>query len=114
MKLGSHNLESGVRGKARRCRFPLTSAIAVLPAAVRFALLLEAIRAIDWLVAAWYERHLGLFAARCADRSMHLARTTAIAIITAAIAVAIARGAPATTARLASLAAGLAARRLIR
>src|SRR5437762_2851521 len=43
-------------------------------AAVRLALLLEAIRAVDRLVAAWHERHLGLSAAGGAGCAVHLAR----------------------------------------
>src|SRR5690242_4795078 len=86
-----------------------------LIAAVRSSLLLEAIRAIDRLIPTRYERHLGLLATRRTDRSVHLARTTAVATVTATITIAIVIAAPApTTARLASLAARLAARRLIR
>src|SRR5689334_20793088 len=87
-----------------------------LPAAAgatgRLALLLEAVRAVDRLVAARHERHLGLFAARCTRGGVHLARAAAVAIA-AAIAVAVAVAAAARAAGLALLPARGAARRLV-
>src|SRR5215213_8211251 len=105
---------------------PKFSVVRVLPAvagsARRLPLLLEAIRAVDRLVATWHERHLGLFAARCAGRAVHLARAAAVAataaavalaIVVAAAAVAITATAAATAAGLTLLAARCAARRLV-
>src|SRR5689334_868813 len=57
-------------------RFSIASCAlpAAAGAAVRLALLLEAIRAVDRLVAARHERHLGLSAASGAGCAVHLAR----------------------------------------
>src|SRR5262245_32709130 len=97
----------------------------VLPAAAGaaggLALLAEAVRAVDRLVAARHERHLGLPAARGARGAVHLALAAAVAataavaaaVVVAAIAVAAAVAAASAAARLASLPAGWAARRLI-
>src|SRR6185295_9711366 len=66
-----------------------------------------------------HERHLGLLATRRADRCVHLARAAAVAAApAAAVAIALAVAAPAagaapTAGRLALLAAGRTARRLI-
>src|SRR5919202_4850441 len=73
-----------------------------LPAVVRPALGLEAVRAVDRLVAARYERHLRLFTTRGACGRIHLAgaaAATATAVATAAtVAAAATIAAAATTA----------------
>src|SRR3954447_3690743 len=61
----------------------------VLPAgagaAGSLALLPEAIRAVNRLVATRHERHLGLASTRCASRAVHLALTTTVAAAVAAV-----------------------------
>src|SRR6266542_3656582 len=89
---------------------------AVAGAAVGLPLLLEALRAVDRLVAAWDERHLRLAPARRTDCAVQLTRraagvtTVAVAL---AIAITIARAGAAAAAGFALLAAGRAARGLI-
>src|SRR5262245_46038837 len=90
------------------------SRLAGLPAAARPPLLLEAIRAVNWLVPTRHERHLSLLATRSAGRGVHLARAAAVsAAATIAIALTVATATAAAAAGLAGLPAGRAARRLI-
>src|SRR3954447_1293720 len=66
--------------------------LVVLPASAGAArclpLLLEALRAVDWLVTTRHERHLGFAATRCACCAVHFALAIARAAVATTIAVA--------------------------